>query len=264
MHRYHDITHETGFDPASLDHVLRVAGFGSFRPGSAGPWSTGSGAPCAGCSGVHRRGPRRLEPGGNGHSRERHLHAHLRRQGGQAGREGPRGRGPMTSGPSPSPAPARGSCTWAALAVRDLPRSHEGPAGARGRRRAVRITAFEPREPVAGASRTGSTGARAIGALNSALLARASDARAHVSCIYVDKGVWVRPATLAAVRERTRARLVHFTPDPRCSSTDRGTSSARSLCTISWSRRSPGSSSSTGAKGRDGSSSPTRLRALEV
>ena len=37
MHRYHDITHETCFDPASLDHVLRVAGFGSFRTRECGP-----------------------------------------------------------------------------------------------------------------------------------------------------------------------------------------------------------------------------------
>jgi SAM-dependent methyltransferase len=37
MHRYHDITHETGFDPASLDHVLRVAGFGSFQARECGP-----------------------------------------------------------------------------------------------------------------------------------------------------------------------------------------------------------------------------------
>ncbi len=42
MHRYHDFTHETGFDPASLAHVLLVAGLTEFEVRACGPYVHGA------------------------------------------------------------------------------------------------------------------------------------------------------------------------------------------------------------------------------
>lgn len=41
MHRYHDFTHETGFDPHSLAHILRLAGFDDFEARECGPYVHG-------------------------------------------------------------------------------------------------------------------------------------------------------------------------------------------------------------------------------
>ncbi|AEH09121.1 MULTISPECIES: class I SAM-dependent methyltransferase [Protofrankia] len=42
MHRYHDFTHETGYDPASLDHLFRVVGLEGFEARECGPYIHGA------------------------------------------------------------------------------------------------------------------------------------------------------------------------------------------------------------------------------
>jgi hypothetical protein len=41
-HRYNDITHELGFNPESLRHVLAVVGFDRFEARESGPQLTGA------------------------------------------------------------------------------------------------------------------------------------------------------------------------------------------------------------------------------
>ena len=52
----------------------------------------------------------------------------------------------------------------------------------------------------------------AVWNLNSDLVAFASGK--HVDWVWIDKGVWVTPATLHKLREQTGGCLVHYTPDP--------------------------------------------------
>jgi spore maturation protein CgeB len=48
--------------------------------------------------------------------------------------------------------------------------------------------------------------------LNDQLVALKSDLR-DLDCVWVDKGVWIFPETLEALRDATGCRLVHYTPD---------------------------------------------------
>jgi SAM-dependent methyltransferase len=41
MHRYHDFTHEVGFDPHSLKHILGISGFMGFEAKECGPYVHG-------------------------------------------------------------------------------------------------------------------------------------------------------------------------------------------------------------------------------
>lgn len=53
-----------------------------------------------------------------------------------------------------------------------------------------------------------------VSRVNRALRARGAALGRTIDCIFVDKGSWILPETLADLREKTGARLLHFTPDP--------------------------------------------------
>lgn len=53
-----------------------------------------------------------------------------------------------------------------------------------------------------------------IAAVNDSLLAAARAAAGQVDCIWIDKGVWLQPQTLLALKDITGAPVVHYTPDP--------------------------------------------------
>ncbi len=53
-----------------------------------------------------------------------------------------------------------------------------------------------------------------IAAINDSLFAAARAAAGHVDCIWIDKGVWLQPQTLLALKDVTGAPVVHYTPDP--------------------------------------------------
>ena len=51
-----------------------------------------------------------------------------------------------------------------------------------------------------------------LGDLNRSLIDAAISV-GHLNCLWVDKGVWIFPETLLAVKAKTDCRLVHYTPD---------------------------------------------------
>jgi spore maturation protein CgeB len=50
--------------------------------------------------------------------------------------------------------------------------------------------------------------------LNEGLLEAVRKVTRQVDCVWIDKGVWLWPSTPQALKEMTRAPVIHYTPDP--------------------------------------------------
>jgi hypothetical protein len=50
--------------------------------------------------------------------------------------------------------------------------------------------------------------------LNQAIMAAARKLERPMDCLWIDKGVWLMPSTLLAIKDATGAIAIHYTPDP--------------------------------------------------